>query len=342
MKKLLLKYIFGESMVRKSTIGTQTCSFACRWSLVVLTLGTIALEMTPAQAVIFKPSRQNAAPKQSTGGASRGTQWVSRNGGAPKTSVGGASRGTLFKPMPGRTLRQSGGGASRGILFKPTGRVLRAAGGASRNAMFSSGSAPRKTAGGASREATAYINPVESTQYPAALMALVPQEFYGTTLSDRPSLLVYMPESNAEEAVFSLKDEAGQLIYQTVLPISGEAGIARVQLPASVPALDVGKNYQWLTALKIDGRLSPSTPYVDGWIQRIAPTAEMTAALKNPDAIARAEALANVGIWYDSASALAEAIEQKPDHEALRKNWQELLTSVGLESIQSAPMLQYQ
>ena len=342
MEKLSFKYIFGEYMVRKSTIGPNTVALVSRLSLVALTLGAIVLELTPAQAIIFKPSRQNAAPKQSTGGASRGIQFVSRNGGAPKTLVGGASRGTLFKPMPGRTIRQSSGGASRGILFKPTGRVLRAVGGASRGSMFSSGSAPKQTAGGASRDATAYVNPAEATQYPAALMALVPQEFYGTTLSDRPSILVYLPESNAEEAVFSLKDESGQLIYQTVLPISGEAGIARIQLPASVPALDVGKNYQWLTALKIDGRLSPSTPYVDGWIQRIAPTAEMTAALNKPNAIARAEALANVGIWYDSASALAEAIEQKPDHEASRKNWQELLTSVGLQSIQSAPMLQYQ
>ncbi len=319
---------------------------ASRWSLVALTtVSAIALEANLAQAITFKPSPQNGAPKQATGGASRGTQFVSRNGRAPTSTTGGASRGILFKPTSGRAIRQSSGGASRGILFKSTntsGRVLRAAGGASRGKLFSSGSAPTQTAGGASRDATTYVNPAESTQYPAALMALVPQEFYGTTLSDRPSILVYLPESNAEEAIFSLKDEAGQLIYQTILPISGEAGIARVQLPASIPALEIGKNYQWLTALKIDGRLSPSTPYVDGWIQRIAPTAEMAQALKTTNAIARAEALANAGIWYDSAATLAELREQQPNQEASLKNWQELLTSVGLQSIQTAPMLQYQ
>jgi hypothetical protein len=313
-----------------------------RWSVVALTLGTIALEANLAQAVTFTPSPNTPAPSRSTGGASRGANFVPRNGSAPKATTGGASRGTIFKPTSGRRISQSVGGASRGTLFKPTGRVLRATGGASRGKLFASSSAPKQTAGGASRDATSYVNPIEDTQYPAAIMALVPQEFYGTTLSDRPSILVYLPESNAEEAVFSLKDEAGNLIYQTVLPISGEAGVVRVQLPTAVPALTIGKNYQWLTALKLDGRLGPSSPYVDGWIQRIAPTDEMAEALKKTDAIARAEALANAGIWYDSAATLAELREQKPDQEASLKNWQELLTSVGLQSIQSAPMLQYQ
>ncbi len=313
-----------------------------RWSLVALTLGAIGLETNLAQAVTFTPSGNTPAPSRSTGGASRGAKFAPRNTSAPKATTGGASRGTIFKPTSGRRISETVGGASRGGLFKPTGRVLRAAGGASRGKLFASGSAPKQTGGGASRDATSYVNPVEDTQYPAALMALIPQEFFGTTLSDRPSILVYLPESNAEEAVFSLKDETGQLIYQTVLLLSGEAGVVRVQLPASVPPLTIGKNYQWLTALKLDGRLSPSTPYVDGWIQRITPTPEMAEALKKTDPIARAEALAHAGIWYDSAATLAELREQKPDQEASLKNWQELLTSVGLESIQSAPMLQYQ
>jgi Domain of Unknown Function (DUF928) len=343
----------------------QTLRLTHCWSFAALTLGMISLEANLAQAVTFKPSPQQSTPKQSTGGASRGNrlvfqgggapktstggasrgnQFVSQNGGAPTTATGGASRGTLFKPTPGGMIRQSTGGASRGTLFKSTNgsRILRATGGASRSKFFSSGSAPKQAGGGASRDATTYVNPVAETQYPAALIALVPQEFYGTTLSERPSILVYLPESNAEEAIFSLKDEAGHLVYQTVLPISGEAGIARIQLPDSLPALEVGKNYQWFTALKVDGRLSPSTPYVDGWIQRIAPTAEMARALKNTDAIARAEALAGAGIWYDSATVLAKLREQNPDHEPSLKNWQELLTSVGLQSIQTAPMLQYQ
>ncbi len=313
-----------------------------RAGAVALVLGTITLDTGFAQAVTFKPSGRSA-PKSSTGGASRGMGFIPSGAGAPKTSTGGASRGTLFKPTPGRSIRQSTGGASRGTLFQPNRtKVLRATGGASRGKMFATGTAPKQTAGGASRDASSYVGGNEGTAFPANLMALVPQEFTGNTLSSHPTFMVYLPESNAEEAIFSLKDEAGNLVYQTVLPISGEAGVAKVQLPSSVPALEIGKNYQWLTALVVDGRLTPSTPYVDGWIQRVATTPEFAKALGQSDAIARAQSLANLGIWYDTATTLVELRETKPDDEASLKNWQELLTSVGLKDIQDVPFLQYQ
>jgi Domain of Unknown Function (DUF928) len=314
---------------------------ASRWiarASIVLAASLLSLNSGLAQAVTFQPTGTRT-PTKSTGGASRGMNFIPS--GAPKTSTGGASRGgILFKPT-GRTVRTATGGASRGTLFKSDRRrVLRAAGGASRGNLFSSSSAPKGPAGGASRDTSAVNNP--GTSFPANLMALVPQEFNGNTLASHPTLMVFMPESNAEEAVFSLKDEDGNLIYQTVLPISGEAGIAKIQIPSSVPALEVGKNYQWLTALITEGRLTPSTPYVDGWIQRIAATPEMAKALQIKDPIARAQSLANQGIWYDTAATLVELREAQPENAASLKNWQELLVSVGLKEIESAPLLQYQ
>lgn len=332
--------------------------------VVALTLGLPAIDPGIAQAVIFQstgtstPKRStggasrgmnfipngSGAPKNSTGGASRGVNFIPSGSGAPKTSTGGASRtGTLFKPTPGRAVRQSTGGASRGTLFQPNRtKILRAAGGASRGHSFSSGSAPKQTAGGASRDANSYVGESQSNAFPASLMALVPQEFTGNTLSERPTFLVYLPESNAEEAIFSLKDEVGNLIYQTILPISGEAGVAKVTIPNTIPALEIGKNYQWLTALVVDGRLTPSTPYVDGWIQRVATTPEMAKALSQTDRLARAQSLASLGIWYDTAATLIEMREAQPESEVALKNWQELLTSVGLKDIQAVPLLQYQ
>ena len=310
-----------------------------RVAAIALVLGTIALESGVAQAVTFISSGTKT-PKNSTGGASRGMNFVPKGSAAPKTSTGGASRGILFKPTGGPS--RATGGASRGTLFQPNRtKIWRSVGGASRGKMFSSGSAPTHTSGGASRDGSMKSAALEST-FPASLMALVPQEFAGNTLESHPTFMVYMPESNAEEAIFSLKDEAGNLIYQTVLPISGEAGVAKVQLPSSVPALEVGKNYQWLTALVVDGRLTPSTPYVDGWIQRIAATSETSKAMAQRDPIVRAQSLATLGIWYDTAATLASLREAQPDNESSLKNWQELLTSVGLKDIQSVPMLQYQ
>ena len=311
-----------------------------RAAAIALILGTIALESGVAQAVTFTSSGTKT-PKTSTGGASRGMNFVPKGSTAPKTSTGGASRGILFKPTGGPA--RATGGASRGTLFQPNRtKIWRSAGGASRGKMFSSGSAPTHTAGGASRDGSMKSTAALESAFPSSLMALVPQEFAGNTLESHPTFMVYIPESNAEEAIFSLKDEAGNLIYQTVLPISGEAGVAKIQLPSSVSALEVGKNYQWLTALVVDGRLTPSTPYVDGWIQRIAVTSETTKAMAQRDPIVRAQSLATLGIWYDTAATLASLRETQPENESSLKNWQELLTSVGLKDIQSVPMLQYQ
>jgi hypothetical protein len=171
------------------------------------------------------------------------------------------------------------------------------------------------------------------------MMAILPQTFYGTTLRERPSILVYLPDSPAEKAVFSLKDEGGNTVYQMSFPVSGEAGVLMVQPPANAPALEVGKNYQWFLALKIDGTLSPSTPYVDGWVQRVQPSAELSSALQQPDALKRAEILGKNGIWYDCVATLAMLRNGQPASQTLNQHWVELMADVGLQEVNQAPVM---
>lgn len=247
------------------------------------------------------------------------------NGGSPSQATGGASRGSFFTPVAGKgSPSQATGGASRGSLFTP------AAGKGS----------PTQAAGGASRVGTYYLDPslVGSTG-PAALIALTPQNFYGTTLSAHPTFLVYLPVSPAAEAVFSLKDEAGHMQYQMTIPVAGKTGIVAVHLPSDAPALTVGKNYQWFLALKVDGSLDPSTPYVDGWIQRIPPSTELSIAMQQGDVLQQATALGKQGVWYDCVAALASLYMTQPSNPTLTKQWAELLSSVGLKEIETAPVL---
>ncbi|OUC11800.1 MAG: hypothetical protein B0A82_26155 [Alkalinema sp. CACIAM 70d] len=284
----------------------------------------------------FVPPSNSSAPRQSTGGASRG-QFFSSNG-APKVATGGASRGQFFsgKGAP----RMATGGASRGQFFSGNGAPKVATGGASRGEFFSGNGAPTSASGGASRVGTYYLNPsIVGADGPAAIKALLPQSYFGTTISERPTILVYVPASSAQEAIFSLKDEAGNTQYQLTLPVSGQAGIMAVTLPSDAPALEVSKNYQWFLALDVDGQLSPSTPYVDGWVQRIQPTAELEAALQQTDALKRAEALGKAGVWYDCVTTLSSARSTQSNGETFNKQWTELLSSVGLKDIEKAPML---
>lgn len=316
--------------------------------VVALVLSTAWTPLGRAHAITFTPPQGSGAPSQATGGASRGSLFTPNNRNrAPRQATGGASRGTLFQPNSrNRAPQQATGGASRGSLFQPGTRnraPLRATGGASRNGFFQPNSrnrAPLRAAGGASRLGSYQLDPsIVASSGPAAMMALLPQSYYGTTLSERPTILVYLPASTAQEAVFSLKDEAGKSLYEMTMPISNEAGVRAITLPEMAPALEVGKNYQWFIALKVDGRLNPSTPYVDGWIQRIEPTAELAAALKQGDAFARAATLGRNGVWYDCVATLAALRAGQPNSDTFAKEWNELLSSVNLKEIGEAPIL---
>lgn len=293
------------------------------------TLGIVALvassAWTPVQAVPFTPPPGNGAPSQATGGASRGNLFVNTRNRTVRRATGGASRGSIFQPRANRRAPQRAvGGASRGGFFQPA-RANRA---------------PRFTAGGASRTGRQELDPsIVASTGPAAMLALLPQTYYGTTVSERPTILVYLPATGADRALFSLKDEAGNTVYETEIAVSKEAGVRTIVLPKEAPALEVEKNYQWFLALKVDGRLNPSTPYVDGWIQRIQPSAELAAALKQGNALERAKALGANGVWYDCVATLALLRTGQPKNESLAQQWSELLESVELSTIDQAPMV---
>ena len=279
---------------------------------------------TPVQAVPFTPPPDNGTPSQATGGAARGSHlFVNTSRRTVRQGVGGASRSTLFQPR-GRAATGTASGASRGGFFTPA----------------QANRAPRAAAGGASRLGRQELDPsIVGSAGSTALLALLPQSYSGTTISERPTILVYLPATGAEQAVFTLKDEAGKSVYSTEIAVSKEAGVRAIALPQDAPVLEVGKNYQWFMALKVDGLLSPSTPYIDGWIQRIRPSAELAAALKQEDALQRAKALGKDGVWYDCVATLASLRAGQSTSEPLAQQWRELLGSVELSEIDQAPIV---
>jgi len=303
-----------------------------------------------AYAVKFTPPSENSTPPKTTtsSGASRGKFFTPppENSTPPKTTTSpGASRGNLFTPSKDNRTPQkatTGSGASRGNLFTPnrTPQKATTSSDASRGDLFTPSSdnrTPQQTAAGASRVGT---NPsTVAATGPAALIGLMPESYYGTTVSERPTVMVYLPPSNAREAVFSIKDEAGNTHHRVTVPVAGKYGVIGIELPADAPALVVDKNYQWFLALKLDGKLSPSTPYIDGWIKRIQPSAKLTAAMQQQDILKQAAAFGEHGVWYDCIAKLASLYTQAPDNTTIVKQWKELLSSVNLQKIAMAPVV---
>lgn len=175
------------------------------------------------------------------------------------------------------------------------------------------------------------------------LQALLPERHnYGTTLRERPTILVHLPATQAARAFFSLKvnaaDAAERTLYTTVIPLTpNRAGILSWQLPADAPALEVGQDYHWYFALQCGDRIQIDDPYVDGWVRRIHPPAALSAPLPTEDVAA---AYGRAGIWYDLLAKVAARYQRQPDSAAAVSQWRDLLTSetVGLEQLDDAPL----
>lgn len=180
---------------------------------------------------------------------------------------------------------------------------------------------------------------------PVSVKALLPESHYGITGAERPTIVAYLPETSATEVFFSLKDEAKQLHFETTMPISGEAGLISLQLPEHAPALEPGKHYQWFLAVKCNGELRPSSPFVDGWIQRVQPDESTASVMVQPPSLAKAASLSEAGFWYDTLATLAHLKQAQASDSETAQAWRDLLewtefNAQELEMLASSEVLQ--
>ncbi|MEO1591574.1 MAG: DUF928 domain-containing protein, partial [Cyanobacteria bacterium J06632_22] len=260
----------------------------------------------------------------------------------PRQGSGGASRTGFTPPTENNAPTQTSGGASRDFGFGPpsdNSSPRNASGGASREAFIPpvDNAAPRSASGGAARTNDYGTSSALFQAVSESMLALTPDSFYGQTFRAHPTILTYVPASSSREAVFSLKDEAQNLIYQESVLLPQSGGIVAIELPASAPELEVGEYYQWFLTLQVEDQITPASPFVDAWIQRVEPTAALTETLAASDPLAAAELLAEQGIWYDTAAILS-ALQQDGSIETA-ESWLELLTSVGLEGVAEVPVI---
>jgi len=183
--------------------------------------------------------------------------------------------------------------------------------------------APRESTGGASR--TSGLCP-EDPIGSDALVPLIPDTNHGYTVSDRPTIFVYVPETTASEAYFSLEDEDYMPVFQTTVPVPAGGGLVAISVPESAPTLEADKDYRWMFTLKCSDRIRAGYPLVGGWISRYDGNVN---AQGSPAEMA--DAYGRAGIWYDGLAALALAVQSEPDNQALVANLEEFLSSAGVQ-----------
>ena len=197
------------------------------------------------------------------------------------------------------------------------------------------GDKPKTSLAGASRSIGQCINQAENSNLPLA--PLLPVSAQGLTVASHPTVLAYLPQTSAKQVLFSWRDENNNDHYQTILPIDNQGGVIGLTLPEDAPPLEVGKNYQWALAIMCDGRLQPDSPMIQGQIRRVALEATLSDRLKNANLLESAAIYGEAGIWYETVATLAKLKTAQPGDQNLASNWQDLLTSVGLEKISQVP-----
>lgn len=193
------------------------------------------------------------------------------------------------------------------------------------------GDQPKTSQAGASRNIGECISQAENADLPFA--PLLPVADLALTVAAYPTVLAYLPVTSAEKIFFSWRDENNNDHYQTIMTLNNQGTVISLTLPADAPPLEVGKNYYWSLAIMCGGRLQPDSPIIQGQIQRVALESTISDRLKTANPLETAAIYGEAGIWYETIATLAQLKTAEPENQDLAANWQELLTSVGLEKI---------
>ena len=195
---------------------------------------------------------------------------------------------------------------------------------------------PLATQGGASRGEQCISVASDSK---AIISPILPAPSQRLTVVSHPTFLAHFPKTSAKKVFLRIKDHSEEYDYTTELPITGQGGIISVTLPPDAPALETGQTYQWLLAVICEDQLRPDSPMVQGSVKRVSTTITSSEPIKAMTQLQQAAMYAEEGIWYETISILAQLREEQPEDSNLFLIWEKLLTSVGLESLAQAELV---
>ncbi|MDM9380430.1 DUF928 domain-containing protein [Chlorogloeopsis sp. ULAP01] len=184
---------------------------------------------------------------------------------------------------------------------------------------------------------------------PALLALLLPATNLGLTSAAYPRFFWYSPKNTALQTKFSLYkiDERSRqqtLLYNTTFKPSTEAGVTSLALPnqGKTPPLEINQTYYWTVSIICD--LTDSSPRsvisVDGWIQRVALTQNVTNQLQQLNPKERISIYAEQGLWFDTLSTVAELRACNPSDKNLSNLWINLLQQAELVELAQQPLQQ--
>ena len=164
--------------------------------------------------------------------------------------------------------------------------------------------------------------------------ALIPEETEAQkTISSRPEWFVYIPQTSAKTIEFQLVNEDQDDVYIETLALSETPGILKISLPEDV-ALEEGKTYSWIMEVSCNSEETKGVEVIQGEIERVGLSEDIQTQIEAAsEPLKQAEIYAQQRIWQDTLMLMVSLKESNP------AAWEQLLESVGLEAIATAPIV---
>lgn len=162
------------------------------------------------------------------------------------------------------------------------------------------------------------------------LTALVPKTNIGLTISERPTFWFYIPyqPTDRNPVEFLLINDKNNPVYKTTSQLTSTRGIISVNLPRNIPALEIGKKYNWMLSYMCDPANKEKDTFVKGYIERVSINSNLKNHLEKASRPReRILLFAENGLWYDALTMLANERCQKPKDAQVTKDWKDLLLS---------------
>ncbi|MEH2251357.1 DUF928 domain-containing protein [Nostoc sp.] len=164
---------------------------------------------------------------------------------------------------------------------------------------------------------------------------------WGQTTVEHPSWFFYVPYTKdlPYEVEFVLQDQDSNDIYRKAIALPDKAGVMRVSLPTTAPALALDKQYRWFFTINCDKEKDSPPTFVNGVIKRVELNPAAVKELQTAEPLKRYAIYAQNGIWYEALTTLAQLRQNNPQDAALQAEWRNLLNSIGLKDIAAESIL---
>ena len=132
-----------------------------------------------------------------------------------------------------------------------------------------------------------------------------------------------------------LRDDQDAQVHEMTQPLQNSSGIVGIDLlsdPEASP-LKFNHDYHWYLSIICNPEDRAEDVVVEGWIRRVELSTALNQTLATATPQQKVALYQQAGIWNEALSMLVTLRQSEPNNATVLTQWQQLLKSVGLESV---------